>query len=351
MREPFRIDDSRMPVRLGSALKVPSYAYPFWGIPLGWYRDRSEELYSVEWEGGSPRQMQYVIDAITRTGLGNYSQMLRDEAAKTVSRIVQTKKGRVNILEPGAGISTEVIYKKLHQDGVDLDRLTVTMIEPAQSRLEETADRIVSDYNLQRGKHLHVHVGKDTDTPKIVAPSSQDIIVCVAQIHHHAYLDTPLTMLYHATAADGFLVTADWHNSLWEHPSRVYDFLRREFEWETKDEDLAAFRHLFPQSTKKHPETSAPLVEANNHIRHFWKGWAKVRAEAIEAGEFEPEDDILMLEAHRPVRRYRQEMEAAGYELFAEELMDETPNPQLLIDGNEILTQIIAQKPQESLKI
>ena len=116
MDELFRIDDSRMPVLLGSALKVPGYAYPAWGIPAGFYRKTSDDLYAVEWEGGSPRQMQYVIDAITRTGLGNFSQMLRNSNAAVVSHLVQQTDGRVSYLEPGAGVSTVVAYQKMIDD-------------------------------------------------------------------------------------------------------------------------------------------------------------------------------------------------------------------------------------------
>ncbi|MBL7160257.1 MAG: hypothetical protein ISS93_00185 [Candidatus Aenigmarchaeota archaeon] len=345
--EPFRIDDSRMPVLLGSATKIPSYAYPNWGIPPGRYRDKSDDLYSVEWKGGSPRQMQYVIDAVTRAGLGNYSVMLRDAAAESVSDIVKRKKGRVNIFEPGAGVSTEVIYKKLYEEGVDLGRVTFVMVEPSQSRVEGSAAKLESDYGLRRGKHLHVHCGKDTDSPRFAEPCSQDIVVCVAQIHHHSYLDKPLTMLHHVTAPGGYLVIADWHNSMWEHPSRVYVYLKNQFEWETKDRDLAAFVKAFPRAIREFPETSPTLIEANEQIRQYWKdGWEVIRDEAIFKGEFKPDDDILMLEGHRPVRKYEDEIEAVGY-VLDDTFYRRTDSRKLLIPRSEILAQLIAKKPKE----
>jgi len=350
MRE-FSIDDSNMPVRLGSALRVPSYAYGAWGIPEGMHRDSSDALYESEWRGGSPRQMQYVIDATTSAGLGNYSGMLRNAAAETVSRIVKSSDGRVNILEPGAGVSTETMIGSLYYEGVDLDRLTITMLEPGQLRLEQSTGRITGKFGLRVGTHLHPHVAKDVDARRFVERGSQNIVVCVAQIHHHSYLDTPVRELSYVTAPGGYLVTADWHNSMWENPARVYQFLQG-LDWETKDADLEAFRKEFPGSTGMGVHEDSPsLREANHHIRRFWEGWAKIRAEAIAKGEFDPADDILMLEGHRPVLRYVDEMRAAGYVLCGngrgDEISPVSENPSLLIPNNEILAEIVAVKPME----
>src|SRR3989338_2902616 len=89
-------NDKSLPVRLGSALKIPSYAYPDWGIEGSEeeLREESDRGYEVEWlgldgRGGSEQQMRYVIDAIKSTGLGNYSQMLRDKAAEIISYLVR----------------------------------------------------------------------------------------------------------------------------------------------------------------------------------------------------------------------------------------------------------------------
>src|SRR3989338_8082551 len=132
--EKYQIDDSRMPVRLGSALRVPSYAYGIWGIkgPELALRRESERGYQVEWLGfdgkGSPQQMRYVVEAITATGLGNYSQMLRDKGAEIVSFLVKEflKGKKVRYLETGAGVSTETVIRKLSQDGLDLERVFFT---------------------------------------------------------------------------------------------------------------------------------------------------------------------------------------------------------------------------------
>jgi len=342
--EPFRIDDSRMPVRLGSALKVPSYAYANWGIPEGQYRCQSDELYSAEWEGGSPNQMQVVIDSITRTGLGNYSQKLRDGAAEAVLRYVSSHDGRVTIVEPGAGVSTVCTCKRLDEAGIDLDRLHITMIEPSMDRLESAAAGL-EEMGLKRGgaKHFETYATRDVHAVNVTGEGTQNLVVSVAQIHHHAYLDTPLKSLHAALRPGGYTIITDWHNSMWEHPARVYQYLQ-EFEWETKDEDMASFTEMFPKALDDAPELDNPLDEASNdHIRSFWRdGYAVVRAEAIGRSEFSPDDDILMLEGHRHVERYFEDLRKVGYRIEADGLIDENPN-QLLPDSR-ILMATVAKK-------
>lgn len=333
--EPFRIDDSRIPAVLGSALKVPSYAYSNWGIPIGQYRKESDDLYAVEWKGGSERQMEYVVKAITSTGLGNFSQMLRNGNAAKVSDIVKQTKEKVRYFEPGAGVSTVNVFQKLQDDGVDVERVFATMVEPSADRVEGAAANL-EKMGLKRNKNFVVYSGKkDTDALALVGPETQDVVGTVAQIHHHSYLDAPMITLASVLKPKGYLVCADWHNSMWEHPNRVYEFLNSEFDWETKAADLAAFRKIFPLAAEPAPSLTGRDEIANRMIRSFWKGWANVRRDAIQKVEFLPCDDILMLEGHRPVERYIETGEAAG-------LRTESLTP--LVDGSSILNLLVFQK-------
>ncbi len=352
MHEPFRIDDSGMPLRLGSALRVPSYAYSNWGIPEGKYRKESDELYSVEWEGGSPRQMQYVIDAITRTGLGNYSQILRDANARIVSAAVEMmlsgsreSRGRIYILEPGFGVSTVNAVDEMLERGTDLDRVYITGVEPSQKRCDASAAEL-EKRGLKKGKNFQTVADIDNRILEYVGPESQDIICSVAQIHHHAYLDTPLAVIHAALKPGGIFTSSDWHNSMWEHPNRVYRFLQ-ELEWETKERDLEEFARAYPKALEEAFEPNPEDGMSNEHIRRFWKGWIEVRREAIEREEFDPDDEILMLEGHRPVERYEEEMGKAGlvteYAGFVRELYEEAGlerNPHQHLEDSRILMTV-----------
>lgn len=216
--ERYWLDDSEMPIRLGSALRVPSYAYHSWGIkgPEKSLRRESERGYEVEWlgldgKGGSPQQMKYVAEAITSTGLGNYSQMLRDKGAEIVSFFVrEIFKGRqVRYLETGAGVSTEAVIKKLKDEGVDLDRIFFTLVEPGKGRIESTAAKLESQYGLKREKNFRIIIGRDLDIPQFVEESSQDIALAVATHHHHAFLDEPTEAIAYSLSPGGVLRYVD----------------------------------------------------------------------------------------------------------------------------------------------
>jgi SAM-dependent methyltransferase len=349
MSQPYEIDSSRMPVVLGSALRVPSYAYANWGIPAGSNREESDKQYEIEWKGGSPNQMKYVIEAITATGLGNYSQMLRDENARLVAKIVRDSKEQLNYLEAGAGASTFSVYKKLKDDGLDLDKLYGTLIEPSQKRLDtmihgDEKTPGLESLDLKEGKNFQAYAMRDIDVAGFVADNSQNIVSCVAQIHHHAYLDTPFRCLYNTLKPNGIIIITDWHNSMWEHPNRVYEFLKNEFEWSTKDADLDAFVRAYPKALEQAPTLSELGEGANRHIKKFWKGWEAVRKREIERGNFKPEDDIFMLEAHRPVEQQVGAMVDTGFVLPTHVLDWLIENPKQLVPDAGILYVTVGQK-------
>ncbi len=347
--QPFEIDSSRMPVLLGSALRVPSYSYPVWGISGDekWLRKESERQYEIEWKGGSKKQMEYVIEALKEAGMSNYSQMLRDANAELVSEIVRKSDRKVNYMELGAGVSTETLYDNLYKDGIDLGKIFSTLIEPSEERLEKTSCALEKK-GLKRGKDFRALARKDTVIPLYVPNDSQDIASYVAVLHHHAYLDTPLKCVYGCLRNKGILVAADWHNAMWEHPNSVYEFLRNEFEWPTKEEDLDAFAKTYPKALEKAPELSELDAESNRHIKRFWKGWETVRKREKNLGTFRPEDDIWMLEAHRPVERQSEVIQRVGYKLNSPTIRElQESNPKRLIENVGILYQTIAQKTEE----
>ncbi len=358
MSELFRIDDSRMPLRLGSALRVPSYAYPNWGIPLGAYRIESDTTYTSEWREGSPRQMQYVIDAVLEAGFGNNSQILRDSCARVVAHRVRKRmenaafKGKINIMDIGAGVSTINIFDAIGDNYKD--RVFFTLVEPSEKRVEDAASKL-SEKGLKRNKDYRVIVAPDQHLPAFVEPESQDIVSYVAVLHHHSYTDTTAMIINAAMKKKGQLVISDWHNPEWEHPNRVYnalkdDFNPDEFNWGTKEHDIRAFVDAYPKALEEAPELSPLDHGSYTQIRKFWQGWARVRKKAIEAREFDENDDILMLEAHVPVERQNEVLRNAGFMInpkFMEDLNGQDnikDNPEQLLDDSRLLMTTVAYK-------
>ncbi len=307
----YEINYPQMPLRLGSALRVPSYAYRNWGVcgDEAELRGLSEAAYRDEWEGGSPKQVQYVSSAITRAGYGDFPQLLRDANAKAIAGLVKKFDGSVVIADMGAGESTVAIFDSL--DPNDRDRVHFTLVEPSLKRVTAAAKKLRArgciDYDIANAADLEAF-----SYPYSIKPQ---IISYVATLHHHAFYDTPLQFACAALPKDGVLTVADWHNSMWEHPNRVYRFLQT-LEWNMKERDLRTFVQQFPNAADETPFTDYPAeAEAMRQIQHFWGAWAAVRKEAVERGEFDPHDDILMLEGHRPFASQNHEMARAGFVL------------------------------------
>lgn len=318
---------SKYLITLGSPIGVPSYAFPNWRITGDELRLRamSEERYESEWKSGSPRQMQYVSDAINEAGYTDFPQMLRIKIAEKISQLMKKYEGKVNVLDVGAGLSTVAIFDGL--DGNDKDRIHLTLLEPSEERVENAAKEL-NKRGLHHDKNYRVIVGKDLDIPLYLYPESQNIVTAVATIHHHAYLDRPFRVIYDSLTKDGNFITADWHNSMWEHPYRVYEFLR-EFDWPGKEHNLKKFEKAYLTDKEKSPELSIIEERTNEMIRDFWRGWIKVRRNAIEKGEFDSRDDIWLLEGHRPVERYLEEMKNTGFKI--EEVHQILPDNRLLM--------------------
>lgn len=310
--------------RLGDPRRVPSYAYPNWGLTTGAYRTESDGFYVSEWEGGSPKQMEVVVKAITESGLGNFSQMLRDANTRAVAALVRRSGVRLNYMEFGAGESTRQICQYLIEQELDPQRLFITMVEPSKSRVETAATRM-EELGLRRGRDFRVIVGRDVDIydPEVtgleqdVTPHSQDIVVAVASIHHHAYLGTAFANAYNSLTDGGVMITTDWHNPEWEHPARVYKALVEDYDnerWATKDEDLERFLRAYPLASSRAPEmTNEGDAAAMTEIRAFWKSYGNIKAGEMAAGTFAEADDILMLEGHRPVERQIKTMNGVGF--------------------------------------
>ncbi len=345
----FKLKDNKKVPKLGDVRRVPSYAYPNWGLNEGLWKKESEEAYETEWKSGSPRQMQYVVEAITRSGLGNFSQMLRDINADVITYLISKAKERVNYLEIGAGVSTVNVYQKLKKNKLDLEKIYTTMVEPSKSRIECAAEEL-SKMGLKKEINFKLFVSKDTDVNKCVDQNSQDIIGSVAQIHHHSYWRETIQVLYETLNKNGIILISDWHNSLWEHPARVYNALKEDYNWETKDEDLKNFVTTYPKAIKNAEEFNSLNIEANRMIREFWKSYGEIRSEAIISGAFDERDELLMLEGHRPVERYVEDMKNVNFSVENEIIKEIQEacylngNPHQLLPLSRILMLTIGTK-------
>src|SRR3989337_2146575 len=77
-------DEALMPFTMGSPYRVADYAYPAWG--LGEYKDErlADAAYQAEWAAGNAEQSGLVERAVNEAGLGEFPELLRQNAAPVV---------------------------------------------------------------------------------------------------------------------------------------------------------------------------------------------------------------------------------------------------------------------------
>ncbi len=333
----YQINDSRMPVGLGTAAKVPWYAWANWSVDDS-YSDNiiiGEEGYRLEWDLVTEQGHEDIKKASENAGFGNMP--LNEVNAQIVSRTVQNNRRNNYILDVGAGSgNTSVsIVERLYNDNVDLDRVHITLLDQAKESLGAARERLESN-NLKYGKNFETVQGTDWEIPDKIE-KQMDIVTTVAALHHHPDILRTVDNFYNVLKKEGYLFVADWHNSMWEHPNRVYKLLKM-FDWKTKDRDLDAFLEAYPKAFDYCPEPEDPLDrKANEQIMGFWLEYAKIKS--TENNQF------MILEGHRPHHRYLEDYNAVGFSTESPGLIDimET-NPIRITPGSNLHMETGAQK-------
>lgn len=313
-------DENLMPVTMGLPYRVPDYAYPNWGLT---FQDEGPALaeYRREWEAGTAAQLQLVTTATIEAGLGDYPELLRRKAAAVTAKLLGTRdpEEAVKILDLGSGpgLSTLAVYEALASK---LQRNTrMLLLEPSMESLQ-AAGQLLDRYPLR----YTPHVGTDLDMLTFFRPHSIDVITAVASIHHHAQI--PFDIYYRFLKPGGFLVIADWHQPLWEHPGAVLRFLQN-FDWDKKEEGLTHWQKVFPQAEDLPPFPEDQMEkEAIEQIILFWLAYAEIAARSNLGS-----NAIWPLEGHRPVKKYVEGLHAARFSL-------DTPDIRRVLNGGKLMS-------------
>ncbi len=318
-------DESLMPLIMGSPYRVPDYAYLNWG--LGNYIDESnaDKAYQAEWAAGNAGQLALVSMATELAGFGDYPELLRRTTAIAVSNLVNQmgSSHSLHILDLGAGPgkSAEAVYQALSAE--IRGKTELTLLDPSVNSLQ-TAEELMK----RNGIKYRIVPSMDNDMLNQIEPGSVDIITAVASIHHHARI--PFETYREVLKPGGFLVIADWHHSLWEHPHRVLEFFKG-FQWPNKEKGLQNWIEVYRQAqVTAEPIDNLDDLQAIKQITAFWHRYRQI----LERKDVK-DNNIWPLEGHRPVAIYLENLRSA--EFMAD-------SPQQLLPDSSLLMLTVAQK-------
>lgn len=302
-----RHDEKVMPMPMGSPARTPEYARSAWGLPLSIDEKEVVEMYSHEWKGGNEGQLALVSEAAKKAGFGDNPDLLRQKTAEVVRVVVEecfSAKDELLILDIGAGPgrSAFTVWQKLPTAFQSKTRFL--LLDPSRDSLE-AAKKVMEENQVK----YELICDPDIYADRHIREGSVDILLGVASIHHHSAIPFPL---YHRLLKPGgFAVFGDWHNSIWENPFRVYQFLQA-FDWPEKELGLKNWRESYPNIAVSEPDEPADR-QANEDITSFWLGYHQILRES-GTGRLGP-NSIWPLEGHRPVERYVEEMRKVGFAL------------------------------------
>jgi ubiquinone/menaquinone biosynthesis C-methylase UbiE len=339
MNIPPIFESERMPVLLGSPLKVASYAWRHWGAQWDTGEEYaklvalSEEGYRREWDLTTAQGHRDIARAAELAGLGDANQRLNNAAAKIISLEADSRKSPLRILDVGAGSGSTTLAileacRGLHQP-------FFALLDAAAHALNTARERLV-ERGFKEGADFAVYPTVDTNVEGLFEEGSFDVVVAVASIHHHADLLAPMHGLTHVLSPGGLFVVADWHNTLWEHPGSVLGLLTK-LEWPGKLDDLRRFTALYPTAETRVPEQSSRMMRsANALIARFWEAYATSRTTT--------EPQFCILEGHRQPSKYLEVMESLGLQTAPAIIRGMSTNPDHLAPEGGLLAIAAGRK-------
>lgn len=327
------------PLGLGSPLRVATCAWHAWGIT---WRDEaafselvraSEDAYSSEWRGTTDGDHQVIARAAEAAGLSDANRRLNERVSAVGRQVVaQSRQSTIRILDVGAGAGTTTLALWRALGSEDRRRAQFILLDPAARALA-----VASKSLLEAGmgpRQFRAVEKRDLDAMPCWHREF-DLIMAVAAIHHHAFLDTVFDAIANSLMPGGCVILGDWFNGLSLHPARVLDLLMA-LDWETKEADLEAFQRWFPLASR-HPGDGTEEADerADEQIASFWQ--ALVRTRPGDVSRFQ------VLEGHRRMGHYVSGLRRAGL-YVPSRLPDEGSNPTSLDPTSTLLGVVAATK-------
>lgn len=297
--------------------------------------ETSEQCYRSEWDPTSEAGHEEIAAAAKEAGLGDANARLNAAIGQAVGSLVETwGKHALRILDLGAGAggTSLAVLEALRERSCAVD---LTLADPAAKALDRAGQSLDG---FQFPQPLGFRLVQETDRSFLshVAQFSFNLVVSGAALHHHSDIRPILALCIRCLEPGGAIVIGDWHNSMWEHPRRVLHLMER-MDWPNKADALRRFRQTFTMANEQTAPPTAPEEDrANAQITAFWIAYSRLHQPNTAP--------FLILEGHRPVQRYMEDLLEAGFEM-PQHAAGNQPCPRFLLPDSGLLAVTIASKP------
>lgn len=348
----FPVDPDLLPIRFSSPVRISDRYAKNWGLPVidPKLDALADTLYETEWTGGGDMQHIYVGDAAEEAGLGNYSKMMQNWAARVAGHLICDLDTKASVLDVGAGAGDSIIalYKYLG----DPDRFFAYLLEPSEKKKGVMMEKL-GKRGLKPEKHYKIITARDIDVVQKLNPDSVDIAMQVAAVHHHRNRRESFRQSNKVVKKGGYYVSADWHSHIWMTPSMVYHCLLKNMEWPQKEAGMKAFLKAFPDAKEAPPNLGHYSRNEVFTFSKYWQAWNERRQKEIAAGNFDPRDDFFGVEGQCPALVYEQEFNEAGFSLKTprifrlerEGIID--GNPEQIVPNHNLDIGMVAQETKK----
>ena len=345
------------PVPLGSILRAPAYSYDAWGISITsenstWLYVRSSVAYMTEWGKTDQRLNDLVSKAAEEAGLGDVNALLnRSVGSSAAAFLLDTiqRKRHFAMIDIGAGtgptsLATLDALNELmlaNKQGKNWDYGKIILVEPSKDRISRAIETVEkSAFYANYGKRTQVKgiLKMEISALKLLKRGSIDVAISNAAIHHNAF-NYHLKALHSAIERKtGQFISGDWHDSMWHSPERAYwmiaamsrlndqekidailGFIKNGKMSENYKESREAkeFREYFGIDIEHMGDPFSQLSvrerKANAGIFRFWISVGKAFSDRNE------KSPIFMIEAHEPVSKRVENLNAAGFDVLRHE--------------------------------
>jgi SAM-dependent methyltransferase len=336
-------------VRTGSILRVPSSAYPKWGIRVT-SENKAKLAAQAEWFRRKDYAEREDIPEVDKIEKSKHSASTRGTMAVTIGAM--TKEAlreasgpvlRVCNIAANTGEAAVALASAIHMDPTTreiLERTFFHLVDYSAKKLE------IAKRNLERyvpAQRIELHPQGDCqffdDNTRTF-----NAVFCLGHFHKKPFLDV-LAQIHRSLVDGGVLVSGDWHSSICDQPHTMYQTLRM---MGVDKRRLGMFENLMGNLMK--PREDWLSDEEREAVRQHQQMWIDLVAQSgSRIAEIKGQPRFYIGGAFRTTKRTMWEIERRGFVVSTDEIRRIFPrmqmhSPRRMVRGADSATVMMGVK-------